>query len=462
MSSRRRRLVLTFGAIAGVLLLAAGAAWRIVTAREPIDSVPLSTGQYNVRFLKADVGTLNYTSDDNLRAFLRPRLPGPLVKKLGDVTTIRGHAPACPEFGEPPLILLFQLLTPRNTVQTTTATVFGKIEFPESTGFVFTEDINGYNSNGQGTSLHHFTAFPRREPQLHFRLFEQNGKLLMEKSVANPGYRADFPVWTPEPLPQTKALAPIQVTLRSLKAAAKHRFIEPIVEVASDDPSWLNPERTVQWADATGNTGGWLSPFETAWKLHLRLRRRRDADFPAAFTWLADPIAVPEGLAITKAEQSKVIDGIEFRIRYVAPAGEIEQVGDTITVTAPRNPGVPGMSVSAGSRPGPKGGQLPYSSIESGVPFIRVDYDRMPAGSQPLFDVIDDQGAVINSKIYPGGGGLNNTRFYAVYFPADAKTTKVTLKVRVSRPRDFEFLVAPPAGLRDAVRNEPAPNDEEK
>ncbi|QDT52017.1 hypothetical protein Pan44_00240 [Caulifigura coniformis] len=462
MSSRRRRLVQVFAAIVAILLLAGGFAWRLATARPLIESVPLSTGQFNVRFLKADLGTLNYSSDDNLRAFLRRRIPGPLVKKLGEVTTVRGYTPSHQEFGGPPLVLLFQLLTPQNALQTTTSTVFGKIEFPESTGFVFTDEINGYNSHGEGTSLHDFTAFPRREPQLHFRLYEQNGQMLMEKSMANPGYRTDFPVWTPDALPQTTSVEPITVTLRSLKVDVKNRHLGPIADVASDDPSWLNPERSYQWTDATGNSGSWLSPFEPAWKLHLRYRRRRDAEFPASATWTADPVAVPVGLTVTRTAQSAVVDEIEFRIRYVAPAGELEHIGDTITVTPPRSPGHTGLSVGAGSRPGPGGGQVPYESIEAGVPFIRVDHDPLPTGVQALYDVIDDQGNVINDKLFPGGGGVHNTQFAAVYFPAEVKTKKVTLKLRVSRPRDVEFLVAPPAELREAIQNRPAGKDASK
>ena len=57
---------------------------------------------------------------------------------VGPVTVVRGFTPRRPEFGEPALILLFQLLSRENTIQNDTSMVFGKIEFPESSGFVFT------------------------------------------------------------------------------------------------------------------------------------------------------------------------------------------------------------------------------------------------------------------------------------------------------------------------------------
>jgi hypothetical protein len=121
MTERRRWILRWILAIAVVVVLTAGSLWRVATSRDVVDSVPLSTGQYNIRFLKADVGTLRYSSDDRMRAFLRPRLPGALVKRLGEVTTVSGFTASQPEHGEPPLILLFQLLTPQDGLQNNTA-----------------------------------------------------------------------------------------------------------------------------------------------------------------------------------------------------------------------------------------------------------------------------------------------------------------------------------------------------
>jgi hypothetical protein len=451
----KRRVLRWVLAIAVVLLLAAGFAWRMATSVDVIETVPLSTGQYNVRFLKADIGTLSYSSDDKLRAFLRPRVPGNLVKKLGDVTTISKYTAWRSGPGEPPLVLLFQLLTPQNALQNTTSTVFGKIEFPESTGFVFQDDINGYSSHGQGTSLHQFEAFPRRDPMLRFRLYETNGKLLMEKSIPNPGYRTGIQGWTPESLPQPQRDRDVTATLSALSVDQKARFIRPQLEFESSDESWLKPTWTHRWSDATGNVGQWLSPFEPAWKLHLTVRRRRNAQFPPEAIWKLNPQSISDGQTLTTVEKAQVVDGLGVRVRYVAPPGRISDEGGTITITPPRNPGHPGLGISAGSTT-VNGKLVSQSTIESGTPFIRVDHDPLPPGVELVCDVRDEHGVLINEKLVPGHGGVNNVQFYAVYFLPGPDSKTVQLEVRVSQPRDFEFFVEPPTELREAIKASPA------
>jgi hypothetical protein len=443
-------------AIMVALLLVAGVAWRMATSVEVIESYPLSNGQFNVRFLKADVGKLSYTSDDKLREFLRPRAPNWLVKKLGDVTKIGGYNAGKPEHGEPPLVLLFQLLTPQNTIQSSTTNVFERIEFPESTGFVYFDEIRGYSSHGQGTSFHTIGAFPRRDRTLMFRLYETGGKLLMEKSFSNPGYRSDFPVWAPETIPATKKVDDLRVTLKSLKVETKWHHVNPVFEVESDDASWLKPGASSTFTDATGNSGQWLSPFEPAWKLHLRLRRRRDAEFPASATWKVSSLAVPKGLSLTEVDQTKVVDGIGLKVRYVAPAAKIREEGGKITVSPPSSPGNTGMSTSAGST-GSGATMVQWTETDVGMPYIRIEHDPLPAGVELIFDVRDENGVLLNGPgLQVGMGGANGVYFYAVYYAGRPETKTLNLEARVSRPRDVEFVVAPPAEMREAVKAQSA------
>lgn len=458
-----------------ILLLAAGFAWRVVSSREVIDSVPLSTGQYNIRFLAAGVGSLKYTSDTKLKEILRPRLPGAFVKKLGDVTTVSWGSVGKPEFGDQPLIMLFQLLSPQNAVQPTTSSTFSKIEFPESTGFVFTEDIRGYSSHGQGTSFQQLYAFPRRDPQLSFRLYELNGKFLMERSFPNPAWKPNFPVWTPEPLPATTEAEGLKVTVRKLNVDTTRKYARPVFEVESNDPSWLEPTSETTWTDATGNVGQWLSPFEPAWKLHLRLRRRAHAEFPVSSTWKVDslavppkittgvdtkglPIPVPAETALTIVDKSQIVDGIGLKVRYVAPAAKIREEDGKITVSPPSNPGRARMGISSGTTTIAGGKMIRYSEIDVGTPYIRLEHDPLPPGVELICNVRDENGVFLNDSrtLPPGRGGMNGVSFYAVYYKpvSEAKTKSLNLEVRVSRPKDFEFIVAPPPHLRKAIKPE--------
>ena len=443
MTPRRRRILFLLSATGLGLLFVAALIWRVATSREVIESVPLSTGQYNVRYLTAALGNLNYSSDDKLKAFLRKRAPTSIVRKLGEVTTVRsGYSKR--EHGDLPLILLFQLLTPQNALQNNTSTIFDHIEFLESTGFTFAEEIRGYNSNGQGSSIHDFRAFPRRHPTLTFRLYEMNGKLLMEKSIPNPAYRSDFPVWTPADLPKSKQASDLKVTLKSLKVDPKIRQVRPQFEVETDDPSWKKPSHSWEWTDATGNVGPWLSPYEPAWKLHLRLKRPREAKFPESAIWSLSSLPIPAGLTLTTVVQEQVVDGVGLRVRYVAPPAEIRDEGGQVTLKPPRSPGHTGMSTSAGSTTNAAGRMVQYHTIETGMPWIRVDHDPLPAGVDLVCDVRDEKGTPLNNNLNSSHGGVNNRQFYAVHFAPGPETKAVQLQVRVSRPIDVEFTVKPP------------------
>src|SRR5262249_40418898 len=157
--------------------------------------------------------------------------------------------------------------------------------------------------------------------------------------------------WTPEAMPATKEVEGVIVTLKSLKHVEKWRHVNPVFDVECDDASWQRPVPTHVWTDATGNSGSWLSPFEPAWKLHLRLRRRRDAEFPANAKWKLSGLAVPneyssgldsktsaealKAVQLIPVDQSQTVDGIGLKVRYVAPASKIREENGTTTLSPP-------------------------------------------------------------------------------------------------------------------------------
>jgi len=78
--------------------------------------------------------------------------------------------------------------------------------------------------------------------------------------------------------------------------------------------------------------------------------------------------------------------------------------------------------------------------------FIRVDVHSKPAEVDLAFIVRDQKGERLNKAGWWGSGDA----FVVPYDPRpDTKT--VSLEVRVIRPREVEFLVAPPQEMRDAV-----------
>ena len=86
------------------------------------------------------------------------------------------------------------------------------------------------------------------------------------------------------------------------------------------------------------------------------------------------------------------------------------------------------------------------------MPYVRVDHDPLPPGVDLVCDVRDENGVQLNNNLPPGGGGVNGVYYKAVYYTPGPDTKTVSLEVRVSRPKDFEFVIAPPAELREAIK----------
>ena len=442
----RRRLAIVIGLLC-IIALAIGL--RSLSPPPLPVSVPLSSGKYRVRFLKADAGTLKYSSDSALRKLFRPWLPNVLAARLGLGFDVNFTA-SKESYGGLPLALLFQLTTPADGVQGTTETAFSRMEFPESTGFLFVEPIGGYTSTGNGTSLHGIGAFPRRDPNLTFRVYETNGSLLMERTIPNPGYQSRFPEWAPEPLPSRKQSGDFSVTLNSLAVHSRSRWVQPILAVTSADNAWTEPVVSHRWSDATGNCGGWLSPFEPAWKLHLTLRRRRDAAFGPRETWVVPMTPIPAGLTLTKVDQESLLDGHRMSVPYVAPAGAIHDDGGVITITPSQSLGHPGLGISSGSSM-VNGRSVTKTTLECGLPFVRLDHGPLPPDVELLCDVRDQDGVLLNEGLQPSQGGLGGSHFHAVTFRPRPETTAVQLTVRFNAPRQIEFVVAPPEEMRKSA-----------
>jgi hypothetical protein len=448
----RRRGLLPWFIVAWVVVpVAASVVWWWVAPQGTTGYVRLSDGKSAVKFLTAGVGEVAYTSDDPLRAFLRPRLPQSVVGILGDVLegqTFGGSARARD------LAVMYHVRRLQPGSADRLAGVIGTVELQESTGFTFVHRGDGFHVFSadsfklpvavNGLHVKGIEAFPRRDPTLTFRLFESGsgaagngvGPLVMEKTILNPGYRASFPTWVPEPVPTTKASGDLRVTLTSLRVDAQEYRVIPVLSVAGDDSGWREPNVTWTWADATGNAGEWLSPFEPAWKLHVSVRKRRDAEFSAHETWIVRDIAVPVGKSVTLVAQAGVVDGVSIDVRSADPANGTGVLGD------PR-PASPPVDLERAAMMSSFVGTPPMVK-----PFIRVDVDvaAWPAKANLDFIVRDEHGARLNNGEYDTEGHQ-----FLVPFDPGPDTKTVSLEVRVIRPREVEFLVAPSQEMRDAV-----------
>lgn len=398
-------------------------------------------------FLAAGLGGVNYSSDDMIQAFLRKWLPFGLSRKLPPLETVNTSGNQSSN-GAEQLVLLFKM-TPG-----TESYFLGRYEFDESTGFTFKAQNSG--SSGYGNNLVSFgvEAFPRRDQQLNCRLYErETDKLLFTLKLPNPAYKPDHPVWTPEPLPATTTVAPVTVTMRGFQKQTIPNYISPDLEITSD-ATWDKITHYASLQDATGNTGGMLSPFESAWKVKVTVRRTRDATFTANELWAVDPLELPgtnEKPGFKKLDLQKSLDGIPLKIAYLSSAGALRDEAGQTTIRAAEHPGSAGTGSSSGSTFS-NGRSVNFFEFEAGLPFFLVYQPQLPGDVELVTIVRDQDGNALNDPNSYSTHGSSAGTFRPVTFTPRPETKAVQLTLIINRSRSVEFLVAPPEELRQEVQ----------
>jgi hypothetical protein len=336
---------------------------------------------------------------------------------------------------------LFLLRTKEDQPKNGPTQFLSRIEFVESTGHVFPVRVSGY---GSSSGVMHISEgpFPRREPMLHMRLYEkESDRLLFDLHVPNPGYKPKFDEWTPEPVPATQTVEPLTVTLKNGPANIPVEYVrDEDVEITSTDPRWTNtpPKRNFWVTDATGGKGyslSGLSPFEPAWKLHLRFWRNEAAEFSPDEVWRTKLIRLPAPLTAERLKLRGIAGGYELSTEYVTSAGQVRDDGTDLTVT----PGSGGDSSSSETNNGKAS-----TTVDSRLPFFQFGHSTLDEETELIIVVKDQDGRKLTNdrsgSIMHLSGGLSTRR---VQFQPTPETTEIQLEVIVNRGRTFEFLVAP-------------------
>ena len=410
----------------------------------PSYAATLSDGTI-VRLVKVGVGMIPYDSYPPLKALVANYVPNRFRSRLGQRTQFTFNC-------QPhEIALMFLLRTKEDKPKNDSKQFLSRIEFVESTGHVFHVRVSGY---GSSSGVMHLSEgpFPRREPVLHMRLYEkETDRLLFDLHVPNPGYKPKFDEWTPEPVPATQTVEPLTVTLKNGPANIPAEYVrDEDVEITSTDPRWTNspPKRGFWVTDATGGMAyslSGLSPFEPAWKLHLRFWRNESAEFSPDEVWRTKLIKLPAALSAERLKLGGVAGGVELSTNYVTSAGEVHDDGTDLTVT----PGSGGNSSSNETRNG-----KPYTTVDSPLPFFQLSHSTLDEGTELIIVVKDQDGRKLTNdrsgSTTHHTGGISSRR---IQFQPAPETTEVQLEVIVNRGRTFEFLVAP--RKPDAVKVSP-------
>jgi hypothetical protein len=392
-----------------------------------------------LRFEKVFIGTTSYDSYSRIKGFVADYIPKGFQSRWGD--RIKTTFSIQPNH----LGVLFSTWTKDGKRKQDSPQFLSRMEFVESTGYVFDSPVTGHNSSYNLKSMSD-PAFPRRDPMLHMRLYEkETDRLLFDLTVPNPGYQPHVMEWSPEELPIRKTISPFTVTLKHGPAEFKHQYLaDDDLEITSTDPRWIltRPKRHFWLSDATGNTTyvfPGLSPYEPVWKLNVRLWRSSDAEFSADEVWKTQFYPLPSPSIVEKLDLKTTLSGVEVEVMMLAPAGSVYSDDTKITVEQM----IPAIGSGVAMEWGSGQGIGPFRRIHSGRSFIPVIYSAVDEETEIILTIRDQNGTKLS--IDNGGTyGMNGTSMRIVQFEPKPESTEVQLEVIVNKGRTFEFFVTPP------------------
>ena len=416
-------------------LLAAGLTLLI----EPRKRQATLTDGTVVRFEQAGIGQISFDSYPPVKAVIARYVPNRFQHQLGERFQGSLGGPSNNQLG-----FLFSLWGTDGKRKDDPTRFLSRIEFVESTGYVFRSQVSGYTATGN-MILFHAAAIPHRDQTLTIRCFGQDwDRLLFDLTIPNPGYQPSFSEWSPEPAPASKTVAPLTVTLKhELDQFTKPYLQDHDIDVTSTDPRWTNtkPQRQFWLTDVTGNRSNdlqGLSPFEPAWKLSLVFRRNAEAEFSEEEIWRTKLFALPAPLTAEKLALKNSVSGIDIAAQFLSSAGTTRIEGDSITVTTTSIPPGRGTSEESGTLHG-----RAYRAIHSGLPFLELTHSILDDETELQITVRDQIGNVIS--VPTGSWSLvsgQSTRI--IQLEPKPESSEIQLEFIVNRGRKFEFLVAPP------------------
>jgi hypothetical protein len=417
--------------------------------------VPLSDGVNKFRLVKMVEGPLDYDWKDTTPQIQR-MLPPPFG--LPHVPFVPIHLNGFTTFERfPGISLLFRPVDSRGRYSSGQQRGFfhPDIEIQESTGFVFFGPGRQppVNFAAFGAVAMTTAAIPRRDPTIKLVIRESprpaSASVAME--AANPFYQREVPVWEGESLPAKRSVDGLTVTLRGLRMESFER-IGVDCHIESTVKNW-HPGWKTWLEDATGNRGHRLSPFEPAWKVHIALDFRPDAEFPAASVWHVGRFRRPANQTFVELQPPKTVGGVVLQKAVLAGAGALQIQDGKLSMSPGSGKAGNGFS-SSGKTTTVKGRPVQTEELESGVPFLHVHHEPVNHLKTVLVR------AVSGSQVITGGlGGLTSNGKHSTIvtfkdWPDD--DAEWDLEFIVAENPFVEFFVTPTPEIRDALMKPPA------
>jgi hypothetical protein len=286
-----------------------------------------------------------------------------------------------------------------------------------------------------------FEAFPRRAATFAFRLYATNGTVAAEVELENPR-RSAFPVWQPESLPATRTnrdlrfrLSEIAAISRTQDAQERPRFTYlPKFDITADGRTasdWALD--TFTFADATGNHGGNLCPYEPAWKLEATFFRTSEATYATNEAWRLEKLSVPApGETALLGTRGQAGD-VRIELVAVSGSGRYAWSNGVCVAAAPLSAGETDSAASEG------GVGYQIARLSRSKPHLVMRITQPNPDGRILLRGQDDQRRRFYRNRAEAASGLY---IYNLDAPDEAKTVDVELIAQ--KPLKFEYLVKPP------------------
>ena len=327
-----------------------------------------------------------------------------------------------------------------------------RTEFVDAHGDLFGQDTSSWFGGQTFWRVGHiFYSYPRSETQLTFRVtpWKKNNNVPVTAQLFNP-HVAQPANWSGQPVPQTKATGPIEITLTRLVAKTNEltywqtpaRYFEPVWELSQNGrpvAGWSEPEWTAE--DATGNRGRFPG-------LHHAALRFAATVYPAATNAEATLLLA----TLPRVDLSVLTNQLLWNSKIMAATNEIVALGicppgvytfagGDFDPTGPRMGGVRGGSASGWTGQTKRLTPLKVQSWHghyTPTPTIYIRAAKLPEPGRLAVRLRDGAGQLWVTE--PESQG-NPDGVHAFLLKLPSAVTNVVPEVVLLRPVEAEFLV---------------------
>ena len=306
-----------------------------------------------------------------------------------------------------------------------------------------------------GKSTKHDVALARcefplirpRDGKLRLNVYDGSKSIVAVLEIPYPKLSKEpTDVWQIEPLPVTKSVGNLDVTLKGIdfrRNSWNHGALSvtPKLEFVHDGQPSQTWYSSAELFDAIGNQSNEyqcdLSPLEPVWKMRLTLTQTTSGRFLPEERGTLPPLALPPAKQLALHSGRHTINGAEIELVGLGGQGPVEFTlpnTNSNFKTKAYAPGQQGSGMSSNCS-----GNRCDVEFSSGLPFLVIQATALQSTNNVQLIVRDQDGNVLPQSGQSGTQGL-----WFWFFDPKPTSTSVTFEFLVEQRRYVEFFIAPP------------------